>query len=121
MGVLDDLVARVQKLEALVQQALSSVGKLIGISSVQAGSSQLINGAIGIILGPGKFTANSRVIITMKDALAGGGAITNFASFDVPSISRNYVVGGFIVRAIDDTDAQIGTAQCSFDYVVVTN
>lgn len=121
MTVLDDLLARVQIVEALVQQALSTVGKLIGIQSVQAGNGQLINGSIAIVLGPGKLNANSRITITMKDALAGGGAITGFASFDAPGTGRNFTTGAFLVRAIDDANNQIGTAQCTFDYTVVTN
>lgn len=110
---LEWLYAQFQSLSSIVQQ-------LLGRPIVQSGTAQLINGSIAVILGANKLNANSSITITMRDALAGGGAITGFASFDARPAGRNFTTGAFLVRAIDDADAQIGTAQSSFDYVVVT-
>lgn len=86
-----------------------------GVPRIQSGTSTLVAGTktiTGVTL-----TANSRIVITMKDP--GAGALTGMAGFDAPVASRNTSTGQFVVNAIDDTKATIAAAVCTFDYLIV--
>jgi hypothetical protein len=83
--------------------------------SIQAGTSTLITGTktvTGVTL-----TATSRILLTMKDP--GAGAITGLGALDAPAGSRNTSTGQFVVNAIDDSKAVIGTAVCTFDWLII--
>lgn len=84
--------------------------------NLQSGTGTLDAGEVTI--STANITATSSVVVTMQDP--GAGAITGFASFDVPAADR--VVGApgeFKIRAIDDAKALINTAVCTFDWIVV--
>jgi hypothetical protein len=88
---------------------------MLMLSKIQRGTSTLAAGTVtvsGVTL-----TANSRIIVTMKDP--GAGAITGFADLDVPVATRNTGAGTFVVNAIDATKATINTAVCTFDWLVI--
>lgn len=83
--------------------------------NLQAGTATLAAGTVtvtGVTL-----TANSRIILTMKDP--GAGAITGFADLDAPAANRNTSTGQFVVNAIDASKATIATAVCTFDWLIV--
>lgn len=85
------------------------------LDTVQGGTSTLVAGTVTIATA--NITANSRILIQMKDP--GAGAITGFAGFEVPVASRVVgAPGSFTVNAIDDTKAPIATAVCTFDWFV---
>jgi hypothetical protein len=84
-------------------------------SVVQSGTSTLVAGTKSIT--GVKLTANSLIFVTMRDP--GAGAITAMAGFDTPVASRNAGAGSFVVNAIDDTKATIGTAVCTFDWMIL--
>lgn len=80
----------------------------------ESGTGTLLAGSATIT--PIDLAANDRIFVTMKDP--GAGAITGFASLNVPAASR--IVGGsFQVDAIDDAKAIIATAACTFDWLLV--
>ncbi|HEX8795460.1 MAG TPA: hypothetical protein VF765_31135 [Polyangiaceae bacterium] len=82
---------------------------------IQSGTSTLVAGTktiSGVTL-----TANSRILLTMKDP--GSGAITGFGALDAPAGSRNTSAGTFVVNAIDDSKAVITTAVSTFDYLII--
>lgn len=82
---------------------------------IQTGTTTLITGTktvTGVTL-----TAGSRIFMSMKDP--GAGAITGFGSFDAPAASRNTGTGQFVINAIDDAKAVIGTAVCTVDWMIV--
>lgn len=82
----------------------------------KAGTGTLSSGTATI--NTATITATSRIQVTMKDP--GAGAITGFASFEVPVASRVVgAPGSFVVNAIDDAKALIATAACTFDWVVI--
>ena len=83
-------------------------------TTFQAGTGTLASGTVTI---NATLTANSRILVTMKDP--GAGAITGFAGFDTPVASRNVGAGTFVVNAIDDSKATLATAVCTFDWLVV--
>lgn len=86
-----------------------------GVPRIQAGTATLVAGTktiTGVTL-----TANSRIVVTMKDP--GAGAITGLVGFDAPAASRNAGSGQFVVNAIDASKAVINTAVCTVDYVIV--
>lgn len=83
--------------------------------NLQAGTGTLAAGTLtvtGVVL-----TANSRILLSMKDP--GAGAITGFADLDAPVATRNTSTGQFVVNAIDDSKATIATAVCTFDWLIV--
>lgn len=82
---------------------------------IQTGTTTLVAGTktiTGVTL-----TANSRILMFMKDP--GAGAITGLGSFDTPAASRNTSTGQFVVNAIDDSKAVITTAVCALDWMIV--
>lgn len=86
------------------------------LDSLQAGTDTLVNGTVTI--STATITASSRILITMKDP--GAGAITDFASFEVPVASRVVgAPGAFTVNAIDSAKVLIATAACTFDWLVI--
>lgn len=83
--------------------------------NLQSGTATLAAGTVditGVTL-----TANSRIVLTMKDP--GAGAITGMAGLDAPAADRDTSAGQFTVNAIDDAKATIATAVCTFDWVIV--
>ena len=120
----NQLLAYIQAVEGVARQALQQANqdapKLDGIASVQTGPGQLVNGSTAIILGPGKLSAFSHIVATLRDPVAGGGALTGVVGLAVPSSGRNYTTGAFLVEAVDAAGFAVGTAQASFDWVVVT-
>lgn len=85
------------------------------VPRVQKGTTTLIAGTktiTGVVL-----TADSAILLTMRDP--GAGAITNFAALDAPAASRNAGTGQFVINAIDNAKAVIGTAVCTVDYLIV--
>lgn len=83
--------------------------------NLQAGTGTLVAGTLtvtGVTL-----TANSRILLSMKDP--GAGALTGFADLDAPVATRDTSTGQFVVNAIDDSKATIVTAVCTFDWLVV--
>lgn len=83
--------------------------------SIQSGTTTLITGTktvTGVTL-----TATSRILLTMKDP--GAGAITGLGALDAPAGSRNTGTGQFVINAIDDSKAVIGTAVCTVDWLIV--
>ncbi len=86
-----------------------------GLPRIQSGTTTLVAGTktvTGVTL-----TANSRILMTMKDP--GAGAITGYAALDAPAASRNTGTGQFVINAIDDAKAVIATAVCTVDYLIV--
>lgn len=80
---------------------------------IQFGSTTLIAGTktvTGVTL-----SANSKIIVSLKDA--GAGAITGFAAFDSPAASRTSTQ--FVIDALNDSKAVITTAVCVVDYLIV--
>jgi len=87
------------------------------IPGVQAGTGTLAAGSATI---PAVLDAASRIKVSMNDP--GAGAITGFASFEVPAASRTLgTPGTFVVNAIDDAKALIGTAVSTFDWEVAND
>lgn len=85
------------------------------LSTVQGGTATLIGGTLAIATA--NITANSRVLINMKDF--GAGAITGLAALAVPDATRVVgAPGSFTVNAVDDAKALIVTAVCTFDWFV---
>ena len=80
-----------------------------------SGTATLVAGTVTIAGVP--LTANSRILVTMRDP--GAGAITGFAAFSVPVASRNVGAGTFVINAIDDAKAVIVTATCTVDWQLV--
>lgn len=121
---INQLFAYIQTVASVAQQALqqtSNVGtKLDGIASIQTGAGQLINGSTAIILGPGKLSAFSHITATLRDPVAGGGSLAGVVGLAVPTSGRNFITGAFLVQAVDAAGFAVGTAQASFDWVVVT-
>lgn len=102
-------------LAALLGATVATAGSAVPSTAIQAGTDTL---ALGTKLVAATITANSRIVITMKDA--GAGAITGFADFEVPVASRVVgAPGSFTVNAIDDAKALIATAACTFDWLVI--
>lgn len=120
---LNQILAYVQTVEAVAKQALAqanAVGNALpSIGIIQTGNGQLINGSIAIILGPGKINSNSHIVATIRSPLAGGGNLVGVVGLAVPDVSRNFATGAFLVQAIDSAGFAVGTAQASFDYIVV--
>ncbi len=86
-----------------------------GIPRLQPGTATLVAGTITVA---GKIiTANSRILLSMKDP--GAGAIPAFAALDAPVASRNVGAGSFVINAIDNAKATIATAVCTVDYLIV--
>lgn len=82
---------------------------------IQGGTTTLVAGTktvTGVTL-----TANSRILLTMKDP--GAGAITGFGALDAPAASRNTSTGQFVINAIDDSKAVINTAVPTVDYLII--
>ncbi len=85
---------------------------------IQSGTATLASGTVtvaGVAI-----TANSRIVLTMKDP--GAGALTTFIALDVPAANRTVGVAGagsFVVNAIDNAKAVLTTAVCTFDYLIV--
>lgn len=121
---LNQLLAYIQAVDSVARQALAQAGQanapLDGIASVHSGPGQPINGSRAIILGPGKLTAFSNIVATMRDPLAGGGSLAGVVGLAVPTSGRNFTTGAFLVEAVDSAGFAVGTAQASFDWVVVT-
>jgi hypothetical protein len=121
---LSEILARLQIVETQATQAVAAAAaaqsKLVGIGTIQTGDGELINGSIAVVLGPGKLNSNSHIIATMRDPLAGGGGLAGVVGLAVPSSGRNFATGAFLVEAVDSGGFAVGTAQCSFDYIVVT-
>lgn len=84
-------------------------------NSGESGTATLAAGTVTIA--SAKLTANSRILLTMKDP--GAGAITAFAALDAPAANRDVNAGTFVVNAIDNTKAVINTAVCTFDWLIV--
>jgi hypothetical protein len=126
LGFMDltSILAALQTVQQQVQQALSSAAgtaaKLVGLTSIQTGNGELVNGSIAIVLGPGKLNSNSHIVATIRAPLAGGGSLATVVGLAVPDFGRNFATGAFLVQAIDGGGFAVGTAQCSFDYVIVT-
>jgi len=81
----------------------------------QTGTTTLVAGTktvTGVVL-----TANSRILLSMKDP--GAGAITAFAALDAPAANRNVGAGTFVINAIDNAKATIATAVCTVDYEII--
>lgn len=98
-----------------IAEADAVAGAALPAANVQAGSGTLVAGEVTIAA---TITANSRIQVSMMDP--GAGAITGFASFDVPAADRVIgAPGSFKVRAIDDAKALIATAVCTFNWLVV--
>jgi hypothetical protein len=96
-------------LDAIMLAAMATKTK----GSIQKGTGTLAAGTLtvtGVVL-----DADSRIIVTMKDP--GAGAITGFADLAVPAGSRTATQ--FVVNAIDAAKATIGTAVCTFDWIIV--
>jgi hypothetical protein len=109
-GELGEVVADLANAQAQID-ALEAV-----TSGLQAGTGTLVAGELTI--STATITASSRIVVSMKDP--GAGAITGFASFDIPAANRVVgAPGAFKVRAIDDAKALINTAVCTFDWIVV--
>lgn len=103
---------RLQTAVALLQGKLSGMqgGLQSGTTTLNAGSSPAI---------PATISATSRILVTMKNP--GGGAITGLGAFDTGSARVNGLngTGSFVIRAIDDAKAVIGTAVCDVDWFVI--
>lgn len=81
----------------------------------ESGTATLVAGTVTIA--SAKLTADSKILLSMKDP--GAGAITGFAGLAAPAASRNVAAGTFVVNAIDDSKATIATAVCTFDWLIV--
>lgn len=85
------------------------------VPNIQSGTTTLVSGTktiTGVTL-----TANSRILLTMKDP--GSGAITALAALDAPAASRNTSTGQFVINAIDDTKAVLTTAVPTVDWLII--
>lgn len=82
---------------------------------VQRGTTTLVAGSAtvtGVTL-----TTSSSILLSMRDP--GGGAITGLGALDAPVATRNVAAGSFVINAIDDAKALIGTAISTVDWAVI--
>lgn len=82
---------------------------------VQRGTTTLVAGSAtvtGVTL-----TTSSSILLSMRDP--GAGAITGLGALDAPVATRNVGAGSFVINAIDDAKALIGTAISTVDWAVI--
>lgn len=87
-----------------------------GTTNIQSGTGTLAAGT-ATVTGV-NLNTSTRIVATVKDP--GAGAITGMAGLDIPVGTRTAgEAGSFVINAIDDAKATIGTAVCTFDWIAI--
>lgn len=110
-----ETAAKIQRLEQLVALLQGALGAQLAGGTLQAGTAVLAAGSSPAIAAV--ITANSRIVVTTKSP--GAGAITGFATYDTNSARVIGSPGSFVIRALDDAKAVIGTASPTVDWHIV--
>jgi hypothetical protein len=81
---------------------------------LQCGTATLASGTVTIAA---NITANSRILLAIKDP--GAGALTTFIGLDAPVANRTVgTPGSFVVNALANDKTTLTTAVCTFDWYV---
>jgi hypothetical protein len=106
----NSLLARIERLEALIKRALGG-----GSKSIQAGTTTLVAGTKTVT--GFRITATSRIVAQFNTAAGGGGATVKL---DTPTANR--VVGApgtFDIQALTSADVVNGMDTSTVDFVII--
>lgn len=108
----EEIQKRVERLEHLIALLQGALGG----ATIQRGTTTLVQGTTPVPI-PATITANSRILLSFRDAISGNNA--NTAKLDAPTVSRSIALGNFVINALTIADAVNNTDVSTVDWAVI--